>query len=83
MTHGPTVFLLALYLGAPLALEAPKAFDLKGLPAPYYIGSSSRAAGISKGLMDPKEPHWFLGAPCALVTDETFWNHETCTQART
>ena len=31
----------------------------------------------SRALWYPKEPHWLLGASRAVVTDDTFWDHET------
>ena len=73
----PTVVPLALYLGAPPALETPKALAVERLPASCSIGSRSRAPGGFKALLYPKEHRWLLGAPRALVTDEKFWDHET------
>ena len=68
-----TVVPLALYLGAPLTLEAPEDLDLERLLAPCSIGSLSGAPGSSKGRMVPKEaPLPLEGPPRAIVTDETF-----------
>ena len=39
LTQVSTVVPLAIYLGAPPALEAPKALTLERLPAPCSIGS--------------------------------------------
>ena len=72
-----TVVPLALYLGAPPALEVPKALDLERLPAPCSTGSRSGAPGSFKGLMVPKESMGSWGLPRALVTDETIWDHGT------
>ena len=72
-----TVVPLALYLGAPPALEVPEALALERLPAPCSIGSCSGTLGSYKGLMVPKGAPLALGAPRALVTDEAFWDHET------
>ena len=72
-----TVVPLALYLGARPALETPKALALERLPAPCPIRFRSGAPGSSKGLMVPKGAPLVLGALLALVTDETFWDHET------
>ena len=55
-----TVVPLAVYLGAPLALDAPKALDLERMFAPCSTGSSSGAPGSFKGIMVSK------GVPLAL-----------------
>ena len=55
-----TMVPLALYLGAPPALEAPKALAPERLPAPFPIVFWSGAPDSFKGLMVPK------GAPLAL-----------------
>ena len=61
-----TVVPLALYLGAPIALEAPKAFDPGNLLAPCSIGSWSGAPGNFKTLMVPKRIPLALSGPRVL-----------------
>ena len=65
-----TVVPLALYLGAPLALEAQKALDFEGLIAPCSFGSRSGTPDCFMGLIVFKGAHWLWGPPRALVTDE-------------
>ena len=69
-----TVVPLALYLGAPLT-EVPEALDLERLLSPFSIGSGSGTPGSFKGFMVAKVAT--LGPLHALVTDETFCDHET------
>ena len=68
-----------VYLGAPPALEVPKALDLECLISPCSIRSCSGAPGSSNVLMVAKGNPLDLGAPRALVTDETFSDNETYT----
>ena len=68
-----TMVTLALYLGAPPALETPKAIPLERLPAPCSIGFRSRGPHVApRALRYPKEPHLLLGAPRALVLMKHF-----------
>ena len=50
-----------LYLGVPLALEAPKPLDLERLLAPCSIGPWSEAPGSFKGLIVSKGASLTLG----------------------
>ena len=65
------------YLGPPLSLEPPKLLIRSAclLLAPFSLDQEPQIA--PRALWYPKEPHWLLGAPRALLTDEAFWGHET------